>query len=334
MDLFSGAPFGAATMSLVVVGLLAGLGKASTLRSNVALPALVVFLVTIVHNLVSLLVLQISGLNVTWLDSLFRITLPSAALNALLTPPIFVLMRWSYIRFHREEMECNLSEAPAKGTKFRLGAFRAVAAIVFMALIVQLWRLQILEGDQYQAAADVNRFRLESEPAPRGVIYDRRGHLLARNMPQITVSIIPAYLPEDEEERKTLLVKLAKLLEIPAYTRPTASPVQPSPEQDGNPEKGILDIVLEAELAPYRPAPIKTGVSRDMALILEEEHLDWPGVLVQVRGRPGVPARTPHLPHSGLCRANSEAAWQKSMKLLGYNPNQDRGGTCRHRIHL
>lgn len=105
MDLFSGAPFGAATLSLVVVGLLAGLGRASTLRSNVALPALVVFLVTIVHNLVYLLVLQISGLNVTWLESLFRITLPSAALNAVLTPPIFVLMRWSYFRFHGEEME-------------------------------------------------------------------------------------------------------------------------------------------------------------------------------------------------------------------------------------
>ena len=105
VDLVSGAPFGAATLSLIVVGLLAGLGKTSTLRSNVALPALVVFLVTIVHNLVYLLILQISGLNVTWLESLFRITLLSAVLNALLTPPIFGLMRWTCIRFHGEEME-------------------------------------------------------------------------------------------------------------------------------------------------------------------------------------------------------------------------------------
>jgi rod shape-determining protein MreD len=105
VDLVSGGPFGAATLSLVIVGLLAGLAKTSTLRSNVALPALVVFLVTIAHNLIYLLVLQISGLNVIWLESLLRITLLSAALNAVLTPPIFGLMRWTYIRFHVEEME-------------------------------------------------------------------------------------------------------------------------------------------------------------------------------------------------------------------------------------
>ena len=105
IDLFSGGPFGAATLSLVIVGLLAGLGKASALHSNITLPVLVVFLVTIIHNLIYLLVLQISGLNVTWLESLWRITLLSAALNALLTPPIFWFMRWTYIRFHGKEME-------------------------------------------------------------------------------------------------------------------------------------------------------------------------------------------------------------------------------------
>jgi rod shape-determining protein MreD len=105
VDLLSGAPFGAATLSLIIVGLLAGWAKASVLRSNVALPALVVFLVTIVHNLVYLLVLQISGLSVTWLESLFRITLLSAVLNALLTPPIFWLIRWTDTRFLGQEME-------------------------------------------------------------------------------------------------------------------------------------------------------------------------------------------------------------------------------------
>jgi rod shape-determining protein MreD len=104
VDFFSGAPFGAATISLVLVGLLSGLAKTSTLRSNVALPALVVLLVSIVHNLVYLMVLQISGLSVTWAESLLRITLPSAVLNAVLTPPLFLLMRWTYIRLH-EEME-------------------------------------------------------------------------------------------------------------------------------------------------------------------------------------------------------------------------------------
>lgn len=163
--------------------------------------------------------------------------------------------------------------------------FRGLIAVVFVILVVQLWRLQMVRGDYYRQAADVNRFRLQPNPAPRGVIYDRRGHLLARNMPQITVSVIPAYLPEDEMERRALLFDLAELIEVPMTSLPPVrlprDGVQPALEPEPEPEPGILEILQEAELAPYRPALLKRGVPREVAMILEEEHLDWPGVLVQ-----------------------------------------------------
>jgi penicillin-binding protein 2 len=170
--------------------------------------------------------------------------------------------------------------------KFRLALYRAVLVVVLLVLVGQLWRLQMIRGEYYQEAADVNRFRLEQNPAPRGVIYDRRGYLLARNMPQTTISIIPAYLPEDEVERRDLLSKLADLIEMPL----TSPPSDPLPKHSAQPvllsspkiESGILEILEEAKLAPYRPALLKAGVSREVAMVLEEEHLDWPGVLVQV----------------------------------------------------
>jgi len=90
-----------------------------------------------------------------------------------------------------------LSESQPKGIGFRLGAFQTITILCFLILLVQLWRLQVLQGETYQEAADVNRLRLELEPAPRGVIYDRRGYLLARNLPEIAVAIVPAYLPEE-----------------------------------------------------------------------------------------------------------------------------------------
>lgn len=105
VDLFSGAPFGAATVSLVIVGFLSGLAKGSALRAHVALPILTVFLATIIYDLVFLLILQISGQTVIWLDSLWRVVFPSAAFNAVLTPPIFGTMRLAHNRFLREEME-------------------------------------------------------------------------------------------------------------------------------------------------------------------------------------------------------------------------------------
>ena len=105
VDLLSGAPFGAATMSLIAVGFLAGLGETTVFRARIALPMIVMFLATIVYELLFLLIVRISGQGVVWLDSIFRLVMPSAVLNAVLTPVVFLAMSWLYARFGREEME-------------------------------------------------------------------------------------------------------------------------------------------------------------------------------------------------------------------------------------
>jgi rod shape-determining protein MreD len=105
LDLLSNAPSGTTTVSLMVVGLISGLAKGSALRGHITLPMLTMFLATIVYNLTYLLILLISGHAVIWLDSVLRIVLPMAALNAILTPAIFGGMRWLDTRFSQEEME-------------------------------------------------------------------------------------------------------------------------------------------------------------------------------------------------------------------------------------
>ena len=105
VDLLSGAPFGAATLSMIAVGFLSGLGATSAFRTRFALPMIVMFLATIVYDLLFLLIVQISGQRVIWFDSILRLVLPSAVLNALLTPIVFLTMRWLYTRFGRKEME-------------------------------------------------------------------------------------------------------------------------------------------------------------------------------------------------------------------------------------
>ena len=105
VDLLSGAPFGAATLSMIAVGFLSGLGATSAFRTQFALPMIAMFLATIVYDLLFLLIVQISGQRVIWFDSILRLVLPSAVLNALLTPVLFLTMRWLYTRFGRKEME-------------------------------------------------------------------------------------------------------------------------------------------------------------------------------------------------------------------------------------
>jgi rod shape-determining protein MreD len=105
VDLLSGAPFGAATLPLMAIGFLSGLGKGSVFAAHVVFPIAVVFLATIVYNAFFLLVVWISGQPVIWLDSALRLVLPTAILNAVLTPLVFLPMRTLYTRFSRLEME-------------------------------------------------------------------------------------------------------------------------------------------------------------------------------------------------------------------------------------
>jgi len=105
VDLFSGAPFGAATLSLMAVGALSGLGQATVFRTHVTLPLIVMFLATLVYDLLFLLIVQIAGTPVAWLESLMRIILPSAALNTVLVPLVYLVMRGLHTWLVREEME-------------------------------------------------------------------------------------------------------------------------------------------------------------------------------------------------------------------------------------
>ncbi len=173
----------------------------------------------------------------------------------------------------------TVTRKPARD--LRLFGFRLILALACLVLIGQLWRLQMVQGDYYRDAADVNRFRMEAVPAPRGVIYDRRGHLLVRNQPHNAVAVIPAYLPTDPSDRHALLLRLADLLEMPMVGFAPQDPTVATTRGYQEMKVGILDILAEAELAPYRPARLREDVPREIFMTLEEEHLDWPGVVVQ-----------------------------------------------------
>ena len=65
----------------------------------------------------------------------------------------------------------------------RVGLLSAALLIVFAALFLRLWALQVLSGDSYLAQANDNRVRTLRIEAPRGVILDRNGRVLVENTP-------------------------------------------------------------------------------------------------------------------------------------------------------
>src|SRR4030042_34080 len=81
---------------------------------------------------------------------------------------------------------------------WRIWIFLLVTLIVLGVYIFRLFSLQVLEGAEWLAQADDNRTDTLSLSTQRGVIYDRNGTVLARNIASYNVVITAANLPDDE----------------------------------------------------------------------------------------------------------------------------------------
>ncbi len=196
-------------------------------------------------------------------------------------------------------------------------AFQIWIVLVFLAFSLRLWHLQILRGDYYRSLADRNRLQLVQTDALRGVIYDRWGRPLVRNIPSYTVSLVPAYLPEDEGERRRLLSRLSELLFSSGKSAGLAFPASSSPDLEA--------LVKEGMKNPFRPIPIKKNVERETAFFLQQEHMDFPGVRVEVEPLREYISSTlfSHIiGYTGMIPKE----WVEDYRAKGYDPSRDKVG--------
>jgi penicillin-binding protein 2 len=61
--------------------------------------------------------------------------------------------------------------------------------IGFVFLIGVFFKTQVIQNKQYVMQSEENRLRPIPLPAPRGIIYDRHGEVIAENLPAYSVSI-------------------------------------------------------------------------------------------------------------------------------------------------
>ena len=97
--------------------------------------------------------------------------------------------------------------------------FRARAAegflIIAVCLVILVSRyawLQVLRHDEFSARADENRVKLKPLPPSRGLIYDRNGILLAENILDYRLELIPEQMRDVDET----LERLGKVIAISA----------------------------------------------------------------------------------------------------------------------
>jgi len=127
-------------------------------------------------------------------------------------------------------------------------------------LVLRLWYLQIIKGEELLKRSENNRIRIREVKAMRGIILDARGVVLVENRPSYDVVIFP----EDVKDLKGLVEKLETLYAKVGLTFPMD-----------------YDTILENR-RPFTPLRVDRNVSREKLALIETHSLDLPGVGIDV----------------------------------------------------
>jgi len=96
------------------------------------------------------------------------------------------------------------------GSRFLVFGIAAILAIG--GLTTRLFYLQIVNGGQFAALTQTNREVVQAIPSSRGLIYDRAGRVLVKNVLTYAVKIRPVDLPE--QKRDDVVARLSGLLKM------------------------------------------------------------------------------------------------------------------------
>ena len=180
---------------------------------------------------------------------------------------------------------------------------RAASVIVCGVLVFLLsafFRTQVLKNKQLLLQSEENRLRQIPLPAPRGLIYDRNGKLIADN----AVGYSIALLTESEDSLRANMTRLGGTI---AITRKQ----------------------FEAAIARYRkdrgrPVVIIPDASFDVISMLEEHRLDFPNMIVQSSPKRIYPAGKAVGAFAGYIAEISESELA-TLSAEGYKPGQQIG---------
>jgi len=153
----------------------------------------------------------------------------------------------------------KMDEAERFLLKRRIALSQYVVMILLLILASRLWYLQILNGKDFRERSNSNRTKTISTIAPRGNILDRTGRLLVTNRPCFNV----VWLRPDRKDSHRVLKRLASILEVETSS--------------------LIDKIREAsDQSRYLPVTLASDIDWQTLVSIENNHLDLPGVKIQV----------------------------------------------------
>ncbi len=130
-------------------------------------------------------------------------------------------------------------------------------AVIFALLTVQFLRLQVVEYDKYQLKSESNRLRPVPLTAPRGVILDRKGRVIAENIPGYSVLLL-AYRADS---LRAMLRRLEPFVTLDS--------------------EAVRRILARHRTAPYEPTLVVKDAPFALVSALEERRGVLPGLVIQ-----------------------------------------------------
>jgi penicillin-binding protein 2 len=143
----------------------------------------------------------------------------------------------------------------------RVAVLGGIVLLVFGALFLRLWALEILSGRQYLRVAQNNQLRTIRLEAPRGPILDRNGRILVDNRAGTAVVLWPADLPHKWYLRLRELRRLSQIVHVPVNE--------------------MLKGIAARKGDPLTPVIVKEPVGEPQVRYLKERANQFPGLSLQ-----------------------------------------------------
>ncbi|MEP6732003.1 MAG: penicillin-binding protein 2 [bacterium] len=163
------------------------------------------------------------------------------------------------------------------------------------------FRSQIIQHQKYALQSETNRLREIPLPAPRGVIYDRNGKIIADNIVGYSVSILAV----GEDSLRAVLSRIGTVVSF-------------SPHQ-------LDQAVRRFHRSPGRPTVIIPDAGFDVVSVLEEHLSQFPGLLIQSSPRRFYPDGAAVSSFVGYTGEVTEADLARARDTLDYKLGQQIG---------
>jgi penicillin-binding protein 2 len=158
--------------------------------------------------------------------------------------------------------------------RLRLLVVRVLVLSLFVTLFARLWFLQVVAGDDYQEQASDNAVRDVIHPPERGLILDADGRTLVASRASWVVTIDRTTLdklgPGDREE---LLRRVADATGVERRR------VEARTKRCG--EDGAQRPPVCWNGSPYQPMPVAEDVEPEVAIAIQQQPEDFPGVAAE-----------------------------------------------------